>query len=112
MLISISVIITASIIDSSIVKFSVFMGNLSSTSDIIVFSVMVAIFVVGQYIILLFIRKKFVLNKVPEVNTIYMIVSIIQYFLISVFVIIILQMIFTSYYSLFLLNLLMWTSYG
>jgi hypothetical protein len=107
-----SIIIAASIIDTSIVKLSVFTGNFSSTLNIVVFSVLIAIYAVGQHIILLFIRRKINLNKMHPLNTIHKIVSIIQYFLISVFFIIVLQMIFYSYYNLFLLKLSTCISYG
>jgi hypothetical protein len=112
MLVIVSIVIAASIIDTSIVKLSVFTGNFTSTLNIVVFSVLVAIYAVGQHIILLFIKRKINLNKIPPLNTIHKIVSIIQYFLISVFIIIIAQMIFASYYNLFLLKLSVCISYG
>ncbi len=112
MLIIMSIVITVCIIDTSVVKLSAFTGGLTSTLNIIVFSIMVAIYAAGQHIILLFIRRKIEINKISPVNTIHKIVSIIQYFLLSLFIIVILQMIFTSSYNLFLLKLSVCTSYG
>jgi hypothetical protein len=112
MLAIISIMITASIIDTLVGKLSVFIGDFTSTLNIVVFSVLVSIYAVGQHIILLFVKRKFNLNKIAPLNTIHKIVSIIQYFLISVFVIIIAQMIFASYYNLFLLKLSVCISYG
>jgi hypothetical protein len=112
MLAIILIIIVASIIDTLVVKLSVFIGDFTSTLNIIFISILVAIFAIGQQIILLFIKRKINLKKMPPANTIHKIVSIIQYSLISLFVIIISQMIFTSYYNLILLKLSVLISYG
>ena len=99
------VIVATSIIDSSIVKLSAFTGGLTATFNIIAFSVLVLIYIIGQYFILGFIKRKIQISKITPVNTIHKIVSTIQYVLIGVLVIIILQMIFTSSYTLLFLKL-------
>jgi len=108
----ISIIITTSIMEMSVVQLSVFMGDLTSPLDVVIFSTLVAIYTTGQYVILLFIKRKINLHKIPKAKLTHKIVSIFQYFSISLFIIIILQMIFASYYDIFLLILLIYTSYG
>ena len=88
------------------------MGDLTSPLDVVIFSTLVAIYTTGQYVILLFIKRKINLHKIPKAKLTHKIVSIFQYFSISLFIIIILQMIFASYYDIFLLILLIYTSYG
>ena len=108
----ISIIITTSIMEMSVVQLSVFMGDLTSPLDVVIFSTLVAIYTTGQYVILLFIKRKINLHKIPKAKITHKIVSLLQYFSISLFIIIILQMIFASYYDIFLLILLIYTSYG
>jgi hypothetical protein len=107
-----SILVAASIIDTSITKLSVFTGGLTSVWNIVVFSLLVVIYAIGQYFILHFMKTRIEISKIPTVSTIHMIVSTVQYLLIFVFVIIILQMILTSSYNLLLLELIVCISCG
>lgn len=99
-----SVIIAASVIDTSIIKLSVFTGGLTPSLNIAIFSVLVAIYAAGQYLILVFIKRKIELIRIPLVSVIHKLLTILQYVVIAVLVIIILKMVFTSSYDLFLLK--------
>lgn len=107
-----SILVAASIIDTSIIKLSVFTGGLTSVWNIIVFSLLVVIYTIEQYFILHFMKTRIEISKIPTVSTIHKIVSAVQYLLISVFIIIILQMILTSSYNLLLLELMVCISCG
>ncbi len=102
-----SILIVASIIDTSITRISVFTGGLTSTLNIVVFSVLVVIYAIGQFLILHFIKRKLVTSKIASLHAIHKIVSFIQYLLICLFGIIILQMILTSSYNILLLGLIL-----
>jgi hypothetical protein len=112
MLAIISIIIAACILDTSIIKLSVFTGGLNPNLNIIIFSGLTVVYAAGQYFILLFIRRKIELSRMPSVSVIQRLISIIQYSLLAVLILIILQMVFTSTYDVFLLKVLVWTSYG
>ncbi len=107
-----SVMVVASIVDTSIVRLSAFTGGLAPNWNLITFSVLVLIYSVGQYVILNFIKEKIEISKIKPANTIHKIVSMIQWIMISMLVIIVLQMIFTSSYSLLLLKLIALISCG
>ncbi len=104
--------VVASIVDTSIVRLSAFTGGLVPIWNLIAFSILVMIYSVGQYVILNFIKEKIDISKIKPANTIHKIVSIIQWIIISMLVIIVLQMIFTSSYSLLLLKLIAMISCG
>ena len=107
-----SIMIVASIVDTSIVRLGAFTGGLAPIWNIIVFSILVVIYSVGQYVILHFIKQKIEISKIKPVNTIHKIVSMIHWIIISMLVIIVLQMIFTSSYTLLFLKLIVLTSCG
>lgn len=104
--------VIACIIDTSIVKLSAFAGGLTTNWRIVTFSVLVLIYIIGQYFILRFIKRKTQIGKITQINIVHQIVSAIQYLLIGVLVLIILQMIFTSSYTLLLLKIVVLTSCG
>ena len=107
-----SIMVVASIVDTSIVRLSAFTGGLAPNWNLIAFSILVLIYSVGQYVILNFIKEKIEISKIKPANTIHKIVSIIQWIIISMLVIIVLQMIFTSSYSLLFLKLIALISCG
>lgn len=107
-----SIMVVASIVDTSIVRLSAFTGGLAPIWNLIAFSILVLIYSVGQYVILNFIKEKIEISKIKPVNTIHKIVSIIHWIIISMLVIIVLQMIFTSSYALLLLKLIALSSCG
>ena len=111
----ISFIIVALIIDTSIIKISGFTTDRTSPSlNITIFTVMVVVYAVGQYLILGFVKSKIneiISNKQLHLNVIHKVVSITQYAVIVILVSIILQMIITSGYNIFLLNAVLWINY-
>jgi len=111
----ISFIIIALIIDTSIIKISGFTTDRTSPSlNITIFTVMVVVYAVGQYLILGFVKSKIneiISNKQLHLNVIHKVVSITQYAVIVILVSIILQMIITSGYNIFLLNAVLWINY-
>jgi hypothetical protein len=112
----ISLIIIAIIIDTSIIKISGFTRDRPSPSvDIIIFTLMVLVYAVGQYLILGFVKRKInesITGEQRYLNVIHKVVSIVQYVLTAILVSIILQMIITSGYDIFLVKLVIWISYS
>ena len=112
----ISIITITLIVDTSIVKISAITGGLSSTSSsIATFVIMMVIFVVGQYLILGFVRKldeKKGAIKRLRLGAISRSVSIIQYVIIAIFASVILQMLFTSSYNVQFLEVVIWINYS
>ena len=111
----VSLIIIAIIVDTSIIKISGFTRDRPSPSvDIIIFTFMVLVYTVGQYLILGFVKRKInesISGEQRYLNIIYKVVSIIQYVLIAILVSIILQMIITSGYDILLVKLVICISY-
>ncbi len=107
-----AIMVVASIVDTSIVRLGAFTGGLAPMWNLIAFSILVLIYSVGQYVILNFIKEKIEISKIKPVNTIHKIVSIIHWIIISLLVIIMSQMIFTSSYSLLLLKIIVLISSG
>lgn len=110
----ISFIIVALVIDTSIVKISVFTGGLADiSSNITIFTILALIFGLGQYLILGFVRRHEDINlhEPLRLNIIYKFISIIQYVLITILGLLILQMIFTSNYNLIFMEIIIWISY-
>ena len=109
-------IIITIIIDTSIIKISGFTRDRPSPSmDIIIFTLMVFVYTVGQYLILGFVKRKInesITGEQRYLNVIHKVVSIIQYALIAILVSIIVQMIITSGYDIFLVKLVIWISYS
>ncbi len=98
------VLVAASIVDTSIIKLKVFIGDMNTTWNIIAFLILVIIYAIGQYLILEFMKSRMQTSAIPPLKTIHNIVSIVQYIMILVFGIIILQMIMTSSYNISFLN--------
>jgi len=113
--ITVSFIVIVLIVDTSIVRISAITGGLSSTGPgTAIFILFATTFAVGQYLILGFVRKRNEENRSIErlrLNIIHKSVSIIQYVLIAIFVILILQMLFTSSYDLRFLELVILINY-
>jgi hypothetical protein len=111
----ISIIIVGLIIDTSIIKISVFTGGLGSNgSDIALFSVMVIVFGMGQYFILHLTKRKYHENPIShnlKVQTINKIVVLTQYALLAILAFIIVQMVFTTSYNTLGLLAVIWITY-
>ncbi|HEY6883643.1 MAG TPA: hypothetical protein VI278_06355, partial [Nitrososphaeraceae archaeon] len=108
-LVIMSFIIVTIIIDTSLPTISLFSGGISSSSiNIVMFIITALIFSFGQYVILGFIRRRSQAIKSPILNIIQKFVFVIQFLLIAIFFIIILQMILTTSYDILLLKALVW----
>ena len=104
--------IASILIDTSIVKTSVYTGGLSgSTGDIMLFTIISLIYAIGQYVILklIVIRGRF---KTHTMIIFHKSVEIIQYILIAILLISIVQMITTSSYSSIILKIVTWINYS
>ena len=104
--------IASILIDTSIVKTSVYTGGLSgSTGDIMLFTIFGLIYAIGQYVIL----KLIVIRGCFKTHTMIIFhksVEIIQYILIAILLITIVQMITTSSYSSIILKIVTWINYS
>jgi hypothetical protein len=112
----VSLIIIAIIIDTSTIKISGFTRDGHSPSmDIIIFTFMVLVYAIGQYLILGFVKRKInesITGEQRYLDVIHKVVSIIQYVLIAILVSIILQMTITASYDILLVKLVIWISYN
>jgi hypothetical protein len=103
------------IIDSSIVKVSVYTGGLYPTQTYaLLFIILVLVYSLVQQLILNFVRVKTKQAKIrtkTHLSTIFNIVSGIQYLIIFLLVTIVFQIIFTSTYNLGLLRSILYCSF-
>jgi hypothetical protein len=113
MLITVSSIIIGSVIDTSIIRISVFAGwPSSSIMGIEGFIIIFLMYMVGQAIILDFIKRKSESIKSHRLNVSHRFVVLSQLVIIAIFISIILEMIFTSSYSVILIDAVIWISCG
>jgi hypothetical protein len=108
-----SVVIAAVLVDTSILKISVFTGGLVAyTSNIGIFTSIVVIYAISQFIILRFtaLRGKQQLKQ-RRLIFIYKLVSISQYVVLVFLIVIILQMTFTLSYSITIFKIIIWINY-
>jgi hypothetical protein len=113
-------IIIAIIVDTSIVSIATSAGGLrSSVSDIALFTFMVLVFAVGQYVILAFLKREYKDKegkigglKYHGLDWMDKSVTITQYALITILVSTLLQMSFMSSYHILVLNTTIFISYG
>jgi hypothetical protein len=113
------IIVVAIIIDNSIVGIATSSGGMrSSLQDISLFTIMIIIFTVGQYIILLFVKGKYLdaANRAvivgSHVRWINWITTSFQYVLLAILVSVIFQIVFTSSYHIYSLIFPILISYG
>lgn len=110
--ITISIIVASILVDTSIIKISVYAGGIhGSNTDIMIYSIMTIIYGIGQYILLKFtiIKERF---KNRQMFLIHKAVVILQYILLGLLVISIIQMIITTSYSSMLLKVVTWINYS
>jgi hypothetical protein len=110
------IVVTAIVTDTSIIKTYDLIGKRESLGwRTIVFSIMVAISIVGQYLVLEFVKQKRISNIVNpreiHLNTIHKLVTLVQYVLIALLIFMLYQILFVSYYSTFVLNAITSISY-
>lgn len=114
--IAFSIVISALVIDTTLVKIYSFSTSIQSLPNwaVIVFLVVGSIYTVGQYVILLFVKKKSneVITK-PELHLhlIYKVITIVQSALTVLFVSLIVEIIVTSHYDTFILSMATGISY-
>jgi hypothetical protein len=110
--VTVCLVIASILIDTSIVKTSVYTGGLhGSTADILVFTVISIIYAVAQYLILrvTIVKERF---RTRNMNIVHKSVIILQYILITILLISIVQMILTSNYSSVILKIVTWINYS
>jgi hypothetical protein len=110
--ITVCIIIASIIVDTTIVKISVYTGGIhGSIVDIAIYTVIVAIYGISQYMLLKYIimKERF---KTPSMILSYNSVRILQYVLLAILAISIIQMIFMSGYSSIILKTVTWINYS
>jgi hypothetical protein len=106
------IVIASILIDTSIVKTSVYTGGLhGSTADILLFTVISLIYAMAQYLIVrvTIFRERF---KIRTMIIVHKSVIILQYILIAILLITIIQMILTSSYNSIILKIVTWINYS
>jgi hypothetical protein len=103
-LIAMFIIIAALITDTSFSKTQDLIGKKESSGwKIIAFAFIVAIYIVGQYFVLGFVKQKridkIITPKEVRLNTIHKIVTLVQYALVTLLVFVLLQILVTLHYS-------------
>ena len=109
---TVCVVIVSILIDTSIVKTSVYTGGLyGSTADILLFAIIALIYAMGQYVILkvTIVKEHF---RTRNMIIVHKSAVILQYVLIAILLITILQMILTSSYSAIILKIVTWINYS
>lgn len=110
--VTVCVIVASILIDTSVVKTSVYTGGLhGSTADIVLFTVISLIYAMAQYLIVRVTieRERF---RTRTMILIHKSVIILQYVLIIILIITIVQMILTSSYSSIILKIVTWINYS
>jgi hypothetical protein len=110
--ITVCIIIASILVDTTIVKISVYTGGIhGSLVDIAIYSVIVAIYGISQYILLKYIimKERF---KTPSMILSYNSIRILQCVLLAILAISIIQTIFMSGYSSIILKIVTWINYS
>lgn len=108
----------AIVVDTTIVKIVTSAGGIGSgVSEITLFTILILVFGIGQYIILNFIKNQYSIAKSedarnPRLNLTHKVVTISQYALLAVLVFAAFEMLFTMSYSVLILRVSMIISYG
>jgi hypothetical protein len=109
---TICVVIVSILIDTSVVKTSVYTGGLQgSTADILLFTIITLIYAIAQYVIV----KVTIATERIRTRTMVIVhksVVILQYILIAILLITIIQVILTSSYSSIILKIVTWINYS
>jgi hypothetical protein len=115
-LIVVFIIVTAMITDTAIIKTYDLIGKRESLGwRIIVFSIVVTTSIVGQYLVLEFVRRKRISDIVNpreiHLDTTHKIVTLVQYVLMALLVFVLFQVLITSHYSASMLTAVTSISY-
>ena len=110
--VTVCIVIASILVDTSIVKVSVYTGGIyGSNKDIVIYSTITLVYGIGQYLLLKYaiIRERF---KTRFMILIEKSVIALQYVLLGILIISLIQMIFTSSYSSILLKAVTWINYS
>jgi hypothetical protein len=112
----VAVLVAALVLDTSLIRIYSFSSNRQSLSDIRIglFLAIAIAYVAGQYLLLEFVKKKTREIRTKEqlhLKIIHRIVTIVQYILTALIVLIISEMILTSAYSILLVTVVVGISY-
>lgn len=110
--VTVCIVIASILVDTSIVKVSVYTGGIyGSNKDIVIYSTITLVYGIGQYLLLKYaiIRERF---KTRFMILIEKSVIVIQYVLLGILIISLIQMIYTSSYSSILLKAVTWINYS
>ncbi|HBP64597.1 MAG TPA: hypothetical protein DD730_10045, partial [Desulfosporosinus sp.] len=110
------IVVVALTIDTSFIKTSILTTSESGSSQRVdSFVVIISITLIGQYLILAFVKnksKEIIRKKELRIDVIHKIVTIVQYALTAILIFIILQLVLTSQYNVNLLIAATSISYG
>ena len=102
-----ALIMVALLVDTSIRKISSFTGDLETeTEDLVLFILMIAVYAIGQYLIL-----KFLGGSHLHFQMSFKIIRLSQYVLIAILALIAWQIVFTGGYSSILMKTIIWINY-
>ena len=114
-LVVISIITAALIVDTALIKIYDLISKQSTSSwSIVVFIVISATYIIGQYFVLEFVKQKSMgirTRKELHLNTIHKMVTVVQYVLGVILVFVILQIVVMSHYNIVLLTAVTAISY-
>ena len=115
-LLVVAVLVVAFVLDTSLIRIYSYSTNSQSLSNIRIglFLVIVIAYITGQYLLLELVKKKSTEIRTKEqlhLKIIHRIVTIVQYVLTAIMVLIISEMIVTSAYSIFLVTVVVGISY-
>ena len=109
----VSIVVFTIFIDTSITRIYAFTGGLTShTFNILVFSGVTIVYLIGQHFILTADVLKKAQIKNPLISFVYRIVTIVQYGLVVILFMVIAQMFWTTSYNLYFFKTVVWINYG
>jgi hypothetical protein len=111
----VSLIIVLLVVDTSVIKVAFVSGPASPASSIAIFATMALIYSVGQYFILSYVKARY-RERITQydsrlLSVIFKLVALIQYALIAILGALIFQMVLTSSYNTFSLEVVIWINY-
>ena len=109
-----SIIVVGTVLETSYLKISAFTGGLRYPQyDIIIFSILVAVFVTSQYFLLKFTDRKIEENdSLPQLNRIRKLVSLVNYGIAGILSISIITMLVESHYNILVMEIVVGLSFG
>jgi hypothetical protein len=115
-LLTVAIIVAVLIIDTSIPKFSVYVGGIYPLKQfLLLFISMVIVYSLSQYAVMRFLKEKIRHSRTPTIGQfrhLLKAVQAIQYIIVFLLLLVIFQMITSPVYSLWILKVIAYTSYG